>query len=70
MTMDTKDLDKLDELVTISTRVADLMDEASFSDDENIDTVEAIKRLRLSGANEDADELAELFQRIDEMKSR
>lgn len=68
--MDNDELDKLDELAQIVGRVADLMGEATFSDDEAIDSVEAIQRLRLAGNNEDADELAKLILRADELKAR
>ncbi len=59
-----------DELAQILGRITDLMGEASFSGGEAINSVEAIQRLRLAGNNKDADELAELFLRGDELKAK
>ena len=60
----------LGEFVQILGRIKDLVGEASISDDEGIDIVEAIQRLRLAGNNKDADELTNLFERADELKAQ
>ncbi len=60
----------LDEFLQILARIKDLVGEATISDTAGIDLVEAIERLRQSGNNEDADELAELCQRADELKAQ
>ena len=57
------------EFVRILGRIAELVGDATNSDNEDIDLVEAIQRLRQSGNSEDADELAELFQRAEELKA-
>ena len=59
-----------DELAKILGRMANLMGEQSFSDDDSINSVEAIQGMRLAGKNDDADELAELIQRADELKAQ
>ena len=59
-----------DELAKILGRMADLMGEQSFSDDDSINSVDAIQGMRLAGKNDDADELAELIQRADELKAQ
>ena len=65
-----KDQDEtLVEFVRILGRIAELVGDARESDNEDIDLVEAIKRLRHSGKSEDADELAELFQRAEDLKA-
>ena len=60
----------LDEFLQILARIKDLVGEATISDDAGINLVEAIERLRQSGHNEDADELAELLHRADELKAQ
>jgi hypothetical protein len=60
----------LDEFVQILGRIADLMGAASMSDDKDIDLDKAIEKLRLSGNDEGADELAELVKRADELKAQ
>ena len=60
----------LDEFVQILGRIKDLVGEATISDDDGIDLAEAIERLRLSGNNKGADELAELIERADELKAQ
>ena len=57
------------EFVRILGRIAELVGDATDSDNEDIDLAEAIQRLRQSGNSEDADELAELFQRAEELKA-
>jgi hypothetical protein len=66
--MDTDDT--LREFVQILGRIADLAGDSMMSDDEEIDLVEAIQNLRQSGNDTDADELAELVQRADELKAQ
>ena len=60
----------LDEFVQILGRIKDLVGEVSLSDDEGIDLAEAGERLRQSGNDKDADELAELTERAEELKAR
>jgi len=60
----------LDEFVQILGRIADLMEAASMSDDKDIDLDKAIEKLRLSGNDDGADELAELVQRAEELKAQ
>jgi hypothetical protein len=60
----------LDEFVQILGRIADLMGSATVSDDEGANLDEAIERLRLSGNDKDADELAELVKRAEELKAQ
>lgn len=60
----------LEEFVQILGRIKDLLGEVTTPDDEGIDLVKAIEQLRLSGNNKDADELAELIERADELKAQ
>jgi len=62
--------DTLREFVQILGRIADLAGEALMSDDEEIDLVTTIQNLRKSGNDTDADKLAELVQRADELKAQ
>ncbi len=62
--------EKLEEFVQVLGRIRDLVGEAPISDDKGIDLGEAIKQLRLSGNNQDADEVAELIQRAEELKAQ
>ena len=62
--------DTLREFLQILGRIADLAGEALMSDDEEIDLVETVRKLRQSGNDKDADELAELVQRADELKAQ
>jgi len=65
------DLDEtLDEFVQILGRIKELLGEETLSDDEGIDLVDAIQRLQQSGNDQGADELAELIERADELKSQ
>ena len=65
------DYDKtLGEFVQILGRIKDLVGEATISDDAGIDLAEAIERLRASGNSKNADELAELCARADELKAQ
>ena len=60
----------LDEFIQILGRIKDLVGDAKISGDDGIDLVEAIERLRQSGNDTDADELAELFERAEELKAQ
>lgn len=60
----------LDEFVQILGRIKALLGEEAISDDEGPDLVAAIEELRASGNNEDADELAALLERADELKAQ
>jgi hypothetical protein len=60
----------LEEFVQILGRIKGLVGEAAISDDKGIDLVDAVQRLRLSGNDEDADELAMLCERADELKAQ
>lgn len=62
--------DTLREFVQILGRIADLAGEALMSDEEEIDLVATIQTLRRSGNDTDADELAELVRRADELKAQ
>jgi len=62
--------DTLREFLQILGRIADLAGEALMSDDEEIDLVETVKKLRQSGNDKDADELQKLVQRADELKAQ
>jgi hypothetical protein len=62
--------DTLREFLQILGRIADLAGEALMSDDEEINLVETIQKLRLSGNDQDADELEKLVQRADELKAQ
>ena len=60
----------LQEFVQILGRINDLVGEVTTADDKGIDLVDAIAQLRLSGNNKDADVLADLCARADEMKAQ
>ncbi len=62
--------DTLIEFVQILGRIADLAGEALMSDDEEIDLVKTVQKLRQSGNDQDADKLEELVQRADELKAQ
>ena len=57
------------EFVQILGRIKQLMGDVSISEDEDVNLVKAIEQLRQSGNTKDADELAALVQRADEMKA-
>lgn len=59
----------LEEFVQILGRIQELVGEATISNDEGFDLVETIEQLRKSGNNDDAEELAELIERADELKA-
>jgi len=60
----------LEEFVQILGRIKDLLGEATTSDDADLDLAEAIEQLRLSGKNDDADALAALIERAEELKEQ
>lgn len=60
----------LEEFVQILGRIQELVGEATISNDEDFDLVKTIEQLRQSGNNDDADELAELIERADELKAQ
>ena len=62
--------ESLDEFVRILERIKNLLGDAKISDDDDIDLAGAIERLRLSGNNDDADELAEIFERAEALKTQ
>ena len=59
----------LEEFIQILGRIAELVGENTTSDDDDVDLVDAIQRLRLSGNSTGADELEELFQRAEDLKA-
>ncbi len=59
----------LDEFVRILGRIKELLGEATISEEKGVDLVKTIEQLRQSGNNDDADELAELVERADELKA-
>ena len=60
----------LEEFVQILGRIKDLLGEATTSDDADLDLAETIEQLRLSGKNDDADALAALIERAEELKEQ
>ena len=60
----------LHEFVQILGRIKDLLGESMLLSDEDIDLQEAVEHLRQSGNSEDADELAVLCKRADELKAQ
>ena len=60
----------LEEFVQILGRIKELVGEAKISGDEAFDLVKAIEQLRQSGNGTDADELAALVERADQLKAQ
>lgn len=60
----------LDEFVQILGRIKDLLGEETLPSDTGIDLVDAVEQLRQSGNDKDADELAELLKRAEELKAQ
>ena len=58
----------LEEFVQILGRIKELVGELEHPGDEGVDLVKAIERLRQSGNDTDAEELAALIERADELK--
>ena len=65
-----KNDESLREFIGILGRIKELVGEEPPAGDESIDLLEAIEGLRLSGNNKDADELAGLCKRADELKAQ
>ena len=60
----------LEEFVQILGRIKDLLGEETLPSDTGIDLVDAVEQLRQSGNDKDADELAELLERAEELKAQ
>jgi len=60
----------LQEFMQILGRIRTLLGEATISDGAGIDLDAAVEQLRESGNNKDADELAALCERADELKAQ
>ena len=60
----------LEEFVQILGRIKDLLGEETLPSDTGIDLVDAVEQLRQSGNDKDADELAELLKRAEELKAQ
>ena len=60
----------LQEFVQILGRINDLVGEVATADDKGTDLVDAIAQLRLSGKDKDADVLAKLCARAEELKAQ
>jgi len=60
----------LQEFMQILGRIKTLLGEATISDGASIDLDAAVEQLRESGNNKDADELATLCKRADELKAQ
>ena len=60
----------LQEFVQILGRIKEMVGESALLGNEEIDLAEAVERLRQSENNEDADELAGLCKRADELKAQ
>jgi hypothetical protein len=60
----------LEEFVQILERIKEMIGDVAIEDDEGFDLTKAVERLRLSGNNDDADELAEFIERADELKAQ
>ncbi len=59
-----------EEFIQILERIKEMIGDVAIEDDEGFDLTKAVERLRLSGNNDDADELAELIERADELKAQ
>jgi hypothetical protein len=60
----------LEEFIQILGRIRTLLGEATISDGASIDLDAAVEQLRESGNDTDADELAALCKRADELKAQ
>ena len=60
----------LEEFVQILGRIKGLLGEETLPSDTGIDLVDAVEQLRQSGNDKDADELAELLKRAEELKAQ
>ncbi len=59
----------LEEFVQILGRIKDLLGETAIADDEGFDLARTIEQMRLTGNNDDADEIAELLERAEALKA-
>jgi len=60
----------LEEFVQILGRIQELVGEASMSGGTGIDLVDIVEQMHQSGNDKDADELAELSKRAEELKAQ
>jgi len=60
----------LQEFIDLLGRIRTLLGDATISDGAGIDLDAAVEQLRESGKNQDADELAALCKRADELKAQ
>ena len=60
----------LEEFVQILGRIQELVGEESMSGGTGIDLVDVVEQMRQSGDEKDADELAELVKRAEELKAQ
>ena len=66
----TENDESLHEFIAILGRIKELLGEAAFPSDEQIELTDAIEQLRHSGNTTSADELAGLCKRADELKAQ
>ena len=59
----------LEEFVQILGRIRELVGEDSMSGNTGIDLVDVVEQMRQSGDDEDADALAQLMKRAEELKA-
>lgn len=62
--------EKLEEFVQILSRIRDLVGEEPMTGGTGIDLVDMVEQLRQSGDDKDADELSELINRAEELKTQ
>ena len=60
----------LQEFIQVLGRIRTLLGDATISDGASVDLDAAVEQLRESGNNKDADELATLCKRADELKAQ
>lgn len=60
----------LEEFVEILGRIRELVGEESMSGNTGIDLVDIVEQMRQSGNDTEADELAELINRAEELKAQ
>jgi hypothetical protein len=66
----TENDESLHEFIAILRRIKELLGEAAFPSEEEIDLADAVEQLRQSGDTSSADELAGLCKRADELKAQ
>ena len=62
--------ERLEEFVQILGRIRELVGEESMSGGSGIDLVDVVEQIRQYGNDKDADELAELIKRAEELKAQ